>query len=169
MNFNYAVPVIPLVVAAAVICSAATAGETTFEQALSREYARYNHALAAKDIRTIVGMLTPDFSWNLGNGKALNRRQTRAALIEYFAGIRSVERAAFRLGTISAGAGQVQVIVTETVTVLVSPESGNARQRRRRRRTTTEKLRETWVQTNRGWKIKKSDLLDSKETFAAVP
>ena len=170
MTFNRIFIVAPLLAVAVAAGFRAVAADpaseaTTLKQVLSREYVRYNRALAAKNIPAILDMLTPDFAWNVGDGKTLNRQQTRAALQEYLDGIHVVKQAAFRLETVSSQApGRARVVVVETVTAVVPGERGAGR----RERTTTERLRETWVRTGSGWKVKKSEILDSKETFAAV-
>jgi len=108
-------PLLAVAVAAGFRAVAADpAGEATLRQALSREYVRYNRALAAKNIPAILDMLTPDFAWKVGDGKTLNRQQTRAALQEYLGGIHSVKRAAFRVETVSSQApGRARVVVVE--------------------------------------------------------
>jgi len=166
MNLKIAILAAPLILA--VVTAAGSAGiavsETPLQRALSQEYVRYNRAIKAKDIQTIMGMLTPDFSWHVGDGKALNRQQTRKALAEYLDEIRFVEKADFRIEKISAAGKQAHVVVTETISALI-PAGPNKMQRR----VTTETLKETWVRTGRGWKVKKSEILKTRETLVAMP
>jgi len=108
-----------------------------------------------EDVSKIMGLLTPDFMWQLLDGKVLNRQQTSSELISYFHSIKKIETMTLRLQEVIVKGNTATTLVTEKVTALTREH------KRQKRTTTTETYREVWLKTGSGWKIQRTLVLKS--------
>ena len=124
-------------------------------KAIAAGYAYYRKAMLHEDVSKIMGLLTPDFMWQLLDGKVLNRQQTSSELISYFHSIKKIETMTLRLQKVIVKGNTATTLVTEKVTALTREH------KRQKRTTTTETYREVWLKTGLGWKIQRMLVLKS--------
>lgn len=129
-------------------------GALPTQRELEAEYRRYVHAFEDGDTNTILEMLTPDFLWQLPNGQTFDLTQTEAALRELF--------------TAPGAPGRMEIEIMEVETEpptramtlirerIITPQTGNTPDT-----VTIEDIREHWVRTSDGWRIRHSEVLRS--------
>jgi ketosteroid isomerase-like protein len=117
-------------------------------------YRQYKQAVQKRDVRAIMTLLTPDFTWKLPDGTVYTYRQTEQVLREYFADIKTVHSMTIRIHRLTVEREKAVALVTEKV-VATNADS--------RRSESREQYREIWARTAQGWKIRRTEPFDEKE------
>lgn len=122
-------------------------------QMLSDLYARYRQAVRRKDLAGTLSFLTDDYTVQSG-GSALPRWEVEKGLRTDFARTRSIDKWDMTIQDVAAHGSTLVVVLRENRSALVTDAQGQTR-----RVNSTDRMRDTWVKTPKGWKTQKTEII----------
>lgn len=122
-------------------------------QLLTDLYARYRQAVRRKDAAAALALLTDDYTVTQNN-TAIPRWEVEKGMRQDFARTRSIDRWDMAIQDVAAHGDTMVVVLKENRSAMVTGSDG-----RPRRVNTQDRMRDTWVKTNDGWKTQKTEVI----------
>jgi ketosteroid isomerase-like protein len=132
----------------------ATSGQcdaTTDRASIGALYSAYSRAMKARDIPTLLGMESPDYTAVLSSGKTLDRKTADGQFAQQLAAARSIDSCEIAVETISVSGAQATAVVTQAIKATVLDNHGGKHDVRSKTQS-----RDTWTRTSHGWFLKRS-------------
>ena len=136
---------------------ASGADKTRIKRELERQYGALTAALARKDVKAYMSMLTPDVVWVWEDGQVLSRNQIEAGLKADVAPTKKLVSNTFKIHRLELSRGTVITLIAGSTTRQVLNRFGT---RETLRSSSTRRV--TWVKDSRGWKVKRIEVLSSQ-------
>jgi ketosteroid isomerase-like protein len=133
-------------------------------QELEAAYQRAGVAWKAKDAETLMQMVTPGFTQEMPDGQVIDAAEAEAGLREWFATADTVSHYDVRIDALDLGSGEAIAEVAETVSMTFPGPDG-----RQHERAQANTARVTWVRTEQGWRIGRSEYLTGKMSIDGMP
>ena len=129
-------------------------------------YTKRDKAFKGKDADFINSLLAEDYTSKDNDGKLMNRAQTVEKNNSAFAAIKEVISVVTKIESVRQGKDGSEAVVETSDAVKLSFTGADGQPHLY---DGAEKLRETWVLAEAGWKLKYTELLESKATIDGKP
>lgn len=153
-------------VAVLVLSCAVMAQDNALRKDFEALYAKRDKAFKAKDAHFINSLLAEDYTSKDKDGNVSNRAQTVEKNNSSIAAIKEVISVATKIESARQGKDGSEAVVETSDAVKLSFTGADGQPHLY---DGAEKLRETWVRAEAGWKLKYTELLESKATIDGKP
>jgi len=153
--------------------SAAPIDQATARKELQSQYAIFAEAERKSDVKTVISMTTPDFTFHTIDGRTMNRQQYEAYASQRAARNRKAN-AQWKMNTkVAVAIGQIRLQGDRAIVQATLNMTGTAVNKMGVRYTSRTSIadRHTWIRTGAGWKLKRStqERYTTTSDFVAPP
>lgn len=134
----------------------AAAKDAAVRKAIAAEYAKFSRAAKNKDVKAALSIGTPDLTVRQPDGQQMNRQQLEAMLSLQMNMVKQVKRVDIAIASLSVRGKQAVALVNMTLSGVVEDAQGKEREV-----ISQNMSRDTWVKTDKGWRMKRSESVNS--------
>ncbi len=133
---------------------------TPVKTILERNYLKFSTAVLKRNIEDIKKLSTSDFIYKYKNGTQMNLKESLDMLKMNLLMMKSVQSASFKINKLTI-AGNVATSITDIkVAATIAGSNGKTQ-----KLLNTSQTKDTWINTPKGWLIKRSEELKSSTTI----
>jgi ketosteroid isomerase-like protein len=133
-----------------------SAKDAAVRKAISAEYAKFSRAAKKKDVKTALSIGTADLVVVQPDGQTMNRQQIEAMLSLQMNMVKQIRRVDIAIASLSVRGKQAVALVSMTLSGVVEDSEGKQREV-----ISQNMSRDTWVKTDKGWRMKRSESVNS--------
>jgi ketosteroid isomerase-like protein len=140
------------------------ADDAAVRKALQARYEQFSAAFKRKDVKAVLALGTPDFTWKLADGRVLNARASEKAMQEQLGEVKAVHSMTTRIDKLQVEGLTATVWTTGTVQATVAGEAGKTH-----KLVSTGKSKDVWVNKGGKWLIKRVEDFSQSMTIDGRP